>query len=190
MADFYKSRKTTFISCSHLRFRLCLVLAFLMTMSKTACQNSIWIKFGDCSKNAILGCRTHIFSFFFLRDFFPRIFNTFPMLRFRWNFANVFCTSFPRVVFLGFWIFKIFFEKLQFLCRSGLRKFFRHPYYMVPLTLNTFPMLRFGWNFAHVFSTSFPRLLFLGFWIFKIFLKNFSFFAAYYSSYRLFIISP
>ena len=57
MADFYKSRKTTFISCSHLRFRLCAVLAFLMTMSKTACQNSIWIKFGDCSKNAILGLK-------------------------------------------------------------------------------------------------------------------------------------
>ena len=69
MADLYMSRKTTFISCSHLRFRLCAVLAFLMTMSKTACQNSIWIKFGDCSKNAILGSRTHFFSFFFLRDF-------------------------------------------------------------------------------------------------------------------------
>ena len=53
------------ISCNNLRFRLCLVLAFLMAMSKTACQNSIWIKFGDCSKNAILGSRTH-FSFFFL----------------------------------------------------------------------------------------------------------------------------
>ena len=85
------------------------------------------------------------------------------MLRFRWNFANVFSTSFPRVLFLGFWIFEIFFEKLQFFCRSGLRKFFRHPYYMVPPTLNTFPMLRFRWNFAHVFSTSFPRLLFSDF---------------------------
>ena len=75
MTDFYKSRKITFISCSHLRFRLCLVLAFLMTISKTACQNSIWIKFGDGLKNAILGSRTHFFffffssSFFFLRDF-------------------------------------------------------------------------------------------------------------------------
>jgi len=68
MADFYMSRKTTFISCSHLRFRLCAVLAFFMTMSKMACQNSIWIKFGDCLKNAILGPRTHFFSFF-LRDF-------------------------------------------------------------------------------------------------------------------------
>ena len=67
MADFYNSRKTTFISCSHLRFRLCAFLAFLMTMSKTACQNSIWIKSGDCSKNVILGSRTHFF--FFLLDF-------------------------------------------------------------------------------------------------------------------------
>ena len=149
-----------------------------MTMSKTECQNSIWIKFGDCSKNAILGSRTHFFFFFSLRDFFPRILNTFPMLRFRWNFANVFSTSFPRVVFLGFWIFKIFFEKLHFFCRSGLRNFFRHPYYMVPPTLNTFLMLRFRWNFAYVFTTSFPRLLFLGFGFSKYFSKNFRFFAA------------
>ena len=41
-----------------------------MTMPKTACQNSIRIKFGDCSKNAILGSRTHISFFFsFLQDF-------------------------------------------------------------------------------------------------------------------------
>ena len=106
----------------------------------------------------------------------PPTLNTFPILRFLWKFAHVFSTSFPWLLFIGFWIFKIFFEKLQFFCRSGLRKFFRHPNYMVLPTLNTFPKLRFLWNYAHVFSTSFPKFLFLGFWIFKIYFKDFGLF--------------
>ena len=43
---------------------------------------------------------------------------------------------------------------------------------MVPPTLNTFPMLRFRWNFAHVFSTSFPRLIFSDFGFSKYILKT------------------
>ena len=63
----------------------------------------------------------------------PPILNTIPMLRFRF-------ISDQFIFFSVFGFSKKNFEKL-FFCRSGLRKFFRHPNYMVSPTLNAFLML-------------------------------------------------
>ena len=69
--------------CSIPKFGIRRDLGTPITMPQTECQNSNWFGNYDCSKNAILGSRTHFSSSsFFSRLFFPPKFNTLPVLRF------------------------------------------------------------------------------------------------------------
>ena len=89
--------------CSNPKFGLWSDLGSQNTIPQTACKNSNWFGNYDCSKNAILGSRTHFFfSFFFSRLFFPPIFNILPLLRFGPNLVHLFLATFLRWVFRRF----------------------------------------------------------------------------------------
>ena len=129
------------------------------TLPQTACQNSNWFGNYDCSKNAILGSRTHFSSSSsFSRLFFPPKFNTLPVLRFWPNLVHLFFATFPR------WVFRDFMKFFHPPPRKNL-VFLYFLAIFVPPEFNTLPVLGFWPNLVPLFFATFPR------WVFQDFLN-------------------